>query len=196
MNIVPVVLAAYLVGTIPFALLLGRWFGGIDVRHIGSGNVGAANVARSGGIALALAVTALDAGKGAAAVWFAGWLAPGPVAPAVAGVAAIVGHVRPVWLRFRGGKGVATTGGVFAVLAPMAVAAATVVFVATVWITRYVSLGSLLAAVALPPLVYLVGAPTASVVAAVAVSAIVIGRHRMNLSRLLAGTERRLGQRA
>jgi len=109
--------------TIPFALLLGRWFGGIDVRHIGSGNVGAANVARSGGIALALAVTALDAGKGAAAVWFAGWLAPGPVAPAVAGVAAIVGHVRPVWLRFRGGKGVATTGGVFVVLAPLAVAA-------------------------------------------------------------------------
>jgi len=189
-------IAAYLIGGIPFALLLGWWIGGVDVRRTGSGNVGAANVARSGGVRLALAVTILDAGKGSAAVWLAGWLAPGPVAPAVAAVAAVAGHVWPVWLRFRGGKGVATTGGAFAVLAPLPAAAATLVFVVAVWISRYVSLGSVLAAACLPLFVYLADAPMPDMAAALLAGLLVIERHRSNLVRLRSRSERRLGQRA
>jgi glycerol-3-phosphate acyltransferase PlsY len=115
---------------------------------------------------------------------------------AAAGSAAIVGHIYPVWLRFHGGKGVAVAAGVFAVLAPIAAAMAGVVFLATVWATRIVSLGSVIATVTLPSVAWLVGSPRSVVVAAIGVGALILFRHRANLRRILHGTERRMGERA
>jgi glycerol-3-phosphate acyltransferase PlsY len=186
----------YLLGSIPFAFLLSRRLEGIDIRRAGSGNVGAANVLRTSGIGAALLVMLLDVAKGAGSVLVAQrWVAGDAVAPAAAGLAAIVGHVYPVWLRFRGGKGVATACGVFSVLTPWAMLPAVTLFVATVWITRFISLGSLMATVALGPIAYGMDAPRAAVVAAVGAAAVIVFRHRSNLARLWAGTERRIGQR-
>jgi len=117
-------------------------------------------------------------------------------APAAAGIAAVVGHVYPLWLRFRGGKGVATAAGVFAILTPLALAPAAAIFVATVWATRFISLGSLVATLALPPIALALGASAAVVGAACAVALLIVFRHRANIGRLLAGTERRIGQKA
>src|SRR2546421_11836307 len=114
-----IIVLAYLIGSIPFALILARRWGATDLRHVGSGNLGAANVMRASGVTAGVLVAALDMAKGALSVWLAGLLAPGPVWPAAAGCAAIVGHVYPVWLRFRGGKGVATACGVFSLLTPL-----------------------------------------------------------------------------
>jgi len=117
-------------------------------------------------------------------------------APAAAGLAAILGHIYPVWLRFRGGKGVATACGVFSVLAPIAVPPVLAIFIALVWLTKYISLGSVVASIALPPLAYAAGAASTTIAAAVAAAAIIVFRHRSNVRRLLAGTERRIGARA
>ena len=114
----------------------------------------------------------------------------------MSGAATIVGHIYPVWLRFHGGKGVAVAAGVFVMLTPAATAIAAVLFLATVGATRYVSLGSLAASVALPPIAWLTGAPGAVVIAAAATAALIVFRHRGNLRRLLAGTERRMGRRS
>lgn len=184
----------YLAGSIPFAWLAGRHLRGIDLRRAGSGNPGAANMLRTGGVRLAVLVMALDVAKGAGAVAWAQRIA-GAEAAAVAGVAAIVGHIYPLWLRFRGGKGVATAAGAFSVLTPAAMLPALAVFVATVWLTRYISLGSILATAILPPLAYGLGAPRTTVLAATAAALLIILRHRSNIARLRAGTERRLGQR-
>ncbi|HJZ71716.1 MAG TPA: glycerol-3-phosphate 1-O-acyltransferase PlsY [Vicinamibacterales bacterium] len=189
------IVAAYLIGSIPFALICARRWGGADLRRIGSGNVGAANVMRASGVTVGVVVAALDMAKGAASVWLAEQLAPGPVLPAAAGLAAIVGHVYPVWLRFRGGKGVATACGVFSVLTPLALPPALAIFAIAVWLTKYISLGSLLASVALPPLVYALGSSLPAVVAACAAASIIVFRHRGNVGRLRTGTERRLGAR-
>jgi glycerol-3-phosphate acyltransferase PlsY len=189
------VIAAYLLGSIPFALLLARRLGA-DLRRIGSGNLGAANVLRASGVRAGLLVAALDMSKGAFSVVLASRLSESPVAPAAAGLAAIIGHIYPVWLRFRGGKGVATACGVFSVLAPAAVPPAIAVFVATVWITKYISLGSVLASVSLPAVAYALGTPEPAVVSAVAAAAVIIFRHRGNLDRVRSGTERRIGARA
>jgi len=186
----------YLLGSIPFALLLSRRWSGADLRRQGSGNLGAANVLRTSGVKAGILVALLDMLKGAVGVLVASRLSADTAAPAAAGLAAIVGHIYPVWLRFRGGKGVATACGVFSVLVPSAVPAALAVFVATVWLTKYISLGSVLASIALPPLAYAAGGPMATVVAAIAAAAIIVFRHRSNITRLLAGTERRLGVRA
>src|SRR3954470_24412243 len=115
-----VVLAAYCIGSIPFALILARRWGS-DLRTVGSGNLGAANVLRASGVRAGVLVALLDVAKGAASVALAMRISNAPAAPAAAGIAAIVGHIYPVWLRFRGGKGVATACGVFSVLAPVAV---------------------------------------------------------------------------
>lgn len=193
---IPVVIAAYLIGSVPFALLMARRLGTTDPRRMGSGNLGAANVLRVFGVKAGVLVAALDMTKGAATVLLAQRFGGGVVVPAAAGLAAIVGHAYPVWLRFRGGKGVAAACGVFSVLTPLAVPPALAIFLVAVWTTGYVSLGSLLASLALPPLVVAVGGPAPAVVAACSASAVVVFRHRSNLRRLRSGTERRVGVRA
>ena len=190
------ILAAYLIGSIPFALLMARRWSAADLRLVGSGNLGAANVMRTSGVTAGVLVALLDMAKGAASVWLADRFTTNAVAPAAAGVAAIVGHIYPVWLRFRGGKGVATACGVFSLLTPMAVPPALAIFLGTVWLTKYISLGSVLASLALSPLAYATGSPSAAVAAAGAAAALIIFRHRSNVARLRAGTERRMGARA
>jgi glycerol-3-phosphate acyltransferase PlsY len=190
-----VVLAAYLLGSIPFALILARRWGS-DLRTVGSGNLGAANVMRASGVPAGVLVAILDMTKGAASVWLAARVSDGAPLPAVAGLAAIIGHIYPVWLRFRGGKGVATACGVFSILTPLAVPPALAIFAAAVWLTKYISLGSVLASIALPPIAYALGSPASAVFAAVAASAFIVFRHRSNLVRLFTGTERRVGTRA
>jgi glycerol-3-phosphate acyltransferase PlsY len=187
------ILVAYGLGSMPFAWLLARRFGATDLRRIGSGNVGAANVFRASGVTAGVLVAILDVAKGAASVLLADRLGGGAGTAAAAGMAAIVGHVYPVWLRFRGGKGVATACGVFAVLTPAAMAPALAVFVTTVWLTKYVSLGSVLATLALPPIAYAMGSSLPVVAVACAACALIVFRHRSNVGRLRAGTERRLG---
>ena len=189
------ILMAYCIGSVPFAWLLARRWGANDLRSVGSGNVGAANVLRASGIKAGVLVAALDVAKGAASVAVATRLGGGAVTADVAGMAAIVGHIYPVWLHFRGGKGVATACGVFALLTPVAVPPALAVFLGTVWITKYVSLGSVLASLALPMIAYATGSPAPVVAVACAACALIVFRHRSNVGRLRTGTERRLGAR-
>jgi glycerol-3-phosphate acyltransferase PlsY len=189
-----IVLSAYLVGSVPFALLLARRWGATDLRRLGSGNLGAANVLRSTGVTPGVLVAALDIGKGVASVILAAHLTGAPLAPAAAGLAAIVGHVYPVWLGFRGGKGVATACGVFAVLAPAAALAGFGVFVTSIWLTKYVSVGSVLASMAVPLIAYSTGGSTPIVIVSAVAAGLIVFRHRSNLSRVFAGTERRLGR--
>src|SRR5580704_11537569 len=191
-----IIAAAYLIGSIPFALLLARRWGAADLRRIGSGNLGASNVLRASGPTAAVLVATLDIAKGVVSVVLAQRLGGAGAGPAAAGMAAIVGHVYPVWLGFRGGKGVATACGVFTVLTPLAVPPALAIFLASVWVTKYISVGSVLASVVLPPVAYATGSPGPVVAAAVAVSALIVFRHRSNLARLREGTERRFGARA
>lgn len=187
-------LLGYALGSVPFAFLLARR-AGIDIRVAGSGNVGAANVLRTSGTRLGVATVALDISKGAAAVLLAQSIAGTAAAMAAAGAAAIVGHIYPVWLRFHGGKGVAVAAGVFAVLTPIATLAALAVFSLVVFFTRLVSLGSVAAAVALPPAAGLAGARAQFLAAAYASAALILFRHRSNVRRIFAGAERRLGER-
>ena len=183
---------AYLLGSIPFAFLLARRRG-IDLRRAGSGNVGASNVLRTGGVSLAVLAMALDGLKGTLAVLIAERISAVPAAPVAAGLASVLGHVYPVWLRFHGGKGVATAAGVFTLLAPAALAAAVVVFAIAAVATRVISVGSLSAAVTLPIATALMDSPRLVVAAAALAAAIIVYRHRGNLARLAAGTERRVG---
>jgi glycerol-3-phosphate acyltransferase PlsY len=187
-----VIIVAYFLGSIPFAVIVTRWRRGIDVRRVGSGNPGAANVWRSVGPLLGLSVLVLDCTKGAAAVIMARVVGLGADVQALAGLAAIAGHVWPVWLKFRGGKGVATAAGVFTVLMPWAMAVATLVFVSTVALTRYVSLASLLGAWALTIAAAVLSLPWTLVAAAAAAAVVVTGRHRENIARLRRGTEPRV----
>jgi acyl phosphate:glycerol-3-phosphate acyltransferase len=187
-----IVAIAYLMGSVPFAFVLARRRG-IDLRRVGSGNVGASNVLRTTSVPDAVAAMCLDGAKGSMAVIVAQRLTAGDAMPVAAGVASIIGHIYPVWLGFRGGKGVATATGVFAVLAPMAVAMASSVFLLAVWMTRYISVGSLAGVVTLVVATAASDVP-AAVAAGAGVSAlIIVHRHRANLARLIAGTERRVG---
>jgi glycerol-3-phosphate acyltransferase PlsY len=188
------IVAAYLIGSIPFALILARRRG-TNLRLVGSGNPGAANVMRASGVAAGVLVALLDAAKGAASVWIAERASAAPDLAAAAGVAAIVGHIYPVWVKFRGGKGVATACGVFSILTPLALPPALAIFAAAVWATKYVSLGSVLASLALPPIAYALGSPASAVVASLAAATIIVFRHRSNVGRLRTGTERRIGVR-
>ena len=189
------VVAGYLIGSIPFALVLARRWGTADLRTIGSGNLGAANVMRVSGVAPGVLVAVLDLAKGAASVALAQRVRPDGATAALAGFAAIMGHIYPVWLRFKGGKGVATACGVFSVLTPAVVPPVLTIFLATVALTKYISLGSLLATIALPPIAYAIGSPPPSVFTAIAASVVIVIRHRSNLVRLRTGTERRIGVR-
>jgi glycerol-3-phosphate acyltransferase PlsY len=189
------VVMGYGLGSLPIGYVVTSVLRGVDLRRVGSGNVGATNVYRTAGLAIAIVVMLVDMAKGAGTVGAARTVGGG-VVPVAAGVAAVLGHVYPVWLRFRGGKGVATAAGVFSILAPLATLLAAAAFIATVWVTRYVSLGSIVATCALPPLAWVTDAPLEVVVASGLTAALIIQRHRPNLARLHAGTERRLGQRA
>jgi glycerol-3-phosphate acyltransferase PlsY len=189
------VVLAYLIGSVPFALLIAKRWGTPDLRQIGSGNLGATNVLRASGATAAVLVALLDIGKGAASVLLAQRMNGSSTTPAVAGLAAMVGHVYPIWLRFRGGKGVATACGVFAMLAPVAVPAALLVFLGSAWLTKYMSVGSVLASVALPPIAYATGSPMPVVASALAAAMLIVFRHRSNLARVWLGTERRIGVR-
>jgi len=192
--IVIAIVAAYLLGSIPFAQLLSQRRG-IDLRATGSGNVGATNVLRSVGIRLAIGAAVLDAAKGTAAVLLAQRLTSGLALPVAAAVAAVIGHVYPVWLRFRGGKGVATAAGAFGVLTPIGLGAALLVFAIAVSLTRFVSVGSMLGALILTTVAF-VSEPRAIVgIGAAIATVIIIHRHRGNLARLVAGTEQRVGRR-
>jgi glycerol-3-phosphate acyltransferase PlsY len=191
-------LLGYFVGSLPLGFLIARGWRGIDLRHVGSGNVGAANVYRTAGRWLGVLVLLVDVAKGAVSALLArALLSPSHEhAEALAGLAAIVGHIYPIWLRFVGGKGVAVAIGVFSVLAPLATAIAAGVFLAATWITRYVSLGSILATVTLPAIEWSRGAPEAVSMAATSAAVLILFRHRGNIARLVRGTERRLGHRA
>jgi glycerol-3-phosphate acyltransferase PlsY len=190
---------AYLLGSIPFGYLIVRWQKGFDVRTIGSGSIGATNVMRSLGIAGFVATFLLDVGKGTAAVLLAKQLtANDPRWVAAAATTAILGHCFPAWLRFRGGKGVATAAGVFLALAPIQVGVALVVFAVMVAVWRYVSLGSITAVAAFPVLLYFLEKPRPSlplVLGAAIGAVIIIAKHHSNIRRLLSGTENRLGKR-
>jgi acyl phosphate:glycerol-3-phosphate acyltransferase len=189
---------AYLLGSIPFGYLLVRFFLKEDIRAIGSGNIGATNVARSGAKGLGIATLALDCLKGFVAVLLAKHLAPGDLdLAALAAVAAIVGHIFPVWLRFRGGKGIATALGVFLALSWPTALSALGVFIAVTLITRYVSLGSILGATTLP-IFMLLFQPYRSpifVSGTIFISLLCILKHAPNIARLKAGTENKLGSK-
>jgi glycerol-3-phosphate acyltransferase PlsY len=188
------ILFGYGVGSLPLGYFVASRAKGIDLRRVGSGNVGAANAYRSAGLAAAIIVILVDVAKGASSVFFAARFATGAADPVAAGIAAIIGHVYPVWLRFHGGKGVATACGVFWMLAPLATAISATVFVLVVWLTRYVSLGSIVATVALPPLALLTDKSLAVVIGAGVAAIVIVQRHRANLARLQQGVERRLGR--
>lgn len=186
----------YAIGAIPVGVLVARAAGGVDIRRRGSGNIGATNVLRTLGPAAGALTLVGDVVKGYAAVSLARALDPAPGWAAAGAVIAIVGNCWPVFLGFRGGKGVATGFGAFLALAPLATAPAALVWVIVTATFRYVSLASMLACVGLPIGVALLRYPWPSVAAAVVAGAIIIARHHANLSRLLQGTETRLGERA
>ena len=194
MQILVAVAMGYLLGSIPFAYVLTR-SRGVDLRRVGSGNVGAANVLRTAGVVPAIAVVLLDAAKGATAVLAARLVTDDLVIVMAAGLAAIVGHVFPAWLGFRGGKGVAVSAGVFAMLAPFATMVAALVFIGAVFVTRFISAGSIAAALVLAVMAAVGNVPGPVAAGAIIAASIVVQRHRDNLSRLVAGTERRIGLR-
>ncbi|MDQ2922477.1 MAG: glycerol-3-phosphate 1-O-acyltransferase PlsY [Acidobacteriota bacterium] len=218
-----VIIIAYLMGSIPFGYLIVRLTEGGDIRATGSGGTGATNVSRRAGKAAGVVTLLLDALKGAAAVVVASWVLDIPLwhsypglhlkvfansdlsfqqaywCIAGAAIAAIIGHMLPVWLGFRGGKGVATGVGVFLVLAPGAVAFAGLIFILIVWITRYVSLGSIIAAVTIPLFVWLQNLIVPSlefapvITAATVAALLIIFAHRGNIGRLMQGNESKFG---
>jgi glycerol-3-phosphate acyltransferase PlsY len=198
-----IVAVAYLLGSMPTGYLLVRIFRQQDIRSFGSGNIGATNVLRSGGKLLGAATFLLDVLKGAAAVYLGGLLGVllAPSAPvrnmqALAALCAVLGHMFPVWLHFRGGKGVATGFGVFLVAAPIAALAAISVFAVVLLITRYVSLASIVGAASFPFFAWYTvhgDRPAFFIAVQAAVALLIIVKHHQNIRRLLTGTESRFG---
>jgi glycerol-3-phosphate acyltransferase PlsY len=196
---------AYLLGSIPFGYLLMRVFRKQDIRSIGSGNIGATNVMRSGAHGLGMATFIFDVLKGCTAAWLGGYLAslwmptvPLRTAEAFAALCAVLGHMFPIWLRFRGGKGVATGFGVFLFICPWAALASIATFVVVFGITRYVAIASIIGAAAFPVFAWFLvtGArPPFFFAAAIGVSLLIIIKHHQNIRRLFAGTEYRFGAR-
>jgi glycerol-3-phosphate acyltransferase PlsY len=199
-NYLAIAAVAYLLGSIPFGLILVRVVRGEDVRQTGSGNIGATNVARSGGAALGITTLVLDALKGYLAVAIAEMMSRRSgrdfeFAAAIAALCAILGHVFPIWLKFRGGKGVATAVGAFVGLAPRAVLVVFAVFLVIVLIFRYVSLGSVIASALFPVLVFFLyrgRSSPAGLAVMLSASLLIILKHKANIRRLLNGTENRL----
>ena len=201
--LVPVILSSllllaigYLLGSMPNGYLAGRWLKGIDLRQCGSGSTGATNVLRNVGKAPALVVFLLDVGKGALAVLLAKSFGLNDWVQVLAGLAALAGHIWPVWLGWKGGKAVATGLGMFLGLAWPVGLACFGLFMAVISISRIVSLSSVVAAIGLPVLMVLAGANGASISVSVVASVMVLWRHRSNIERLIAGTEPRIGAKA
>jgi glycerol-3-phosphate acyltransferase PlsY len=198
-----VALVAYLLGSIPFGYILVRVFRRQDIRLVGSGNIGATNVIRSGAKGLGGVTFVLDVLKGCAAVWLGAWfasiLAPGMAfrnAEALGALFAVLGHMFPVWLRFRGGKGVATGFGVFLVAAPWAALSAIGVFFVILAITRYVALGSIVGAASFPIFAWFLvsgSRPAFFLAVQFVVAALIIVKHHSNIRRLLEGKEYKIG---
>ena len=210
-----VAVVSYFLGSIPFGYILVKLFLKQDIRATGSGNIGATNVARSGAKGLAIATLLLDVFKGWLAVWLSVWVLAFKWAPyshgglsgahswlseghlgteSFAALIAIIGHMFPVWLRFRGGKGVATGVGAFAALAPMSIGIVLILFLAVAAITKYVSLGSILAASAFPVIAHFINGYSGLPLVLMSVgSALIILKHHENIRRLLAGTEHKFG---
>lgn len=193
MQTVLLLVLSYLVGAIPFAFILTRWFLDIDIREEGSGNVGSTNVLRTAGRQIALASFTGDVLKGVLAAWL-GMHFGGEVLAALCSVAAVIGHCWPVYLGFRGGKGVATSAGIILYLFPQGVLISLVVFVIIVAISRYVSLASISVAALLPFLMWVFHKPSAILVMGAIMAALVIFQHRDNIKRLLDGSEMKLGK--
>jgi len=184
-----VVIIAYLLGSIPFGYLIVRRKIGADIRQTGSGGTGATNVSRRAGKAAGVLTLLLDAAKGCAAVMIARVISGDESVIAAAAIAALVGHIFPVWLRFRGGKGVATGVGIFLMLAPVALLCAGVIFIAIVVTTRYVSLGSITAAVLIPLFIWLHSGLQPAFTASIVAAALIVFAHRGNIKRLASRTE-------
>ena len=189
-----VLITIYLIAAIPTGVALARVMGYEDVRQKGSGNIGATNVYRVAGKLPGILTLFGDILKGLLPVLaLSHWGAPTPTQLGLAGAVAIVGHCYPVYLRFKGGKGVATGLGIFLVLDPLAVLGGSVIFLLVVAISRFISLGSVLAAATVPLLTLLRGEPPAMVWCAIAIGSLIVWRHRENLQRLCSGTENRFG---
>ena len=186
----------YLIGAIPVGFLIARAAGGIDIRGKGSGTIGATNVLRTLGPMPAVLTLLGDIVKGFVAVRVAEILGPDPAWGAAGALVAIVGNCWPVFLRFKGGKGVATALGAFLALTPAAIVPAAVVWIVVVAAFRYVSLASILASVTLPLGGWILGYPSIYAASAACAAALILWRHHENVKRLFSGTERRLGQRA
>ncbi len=201
-----VALAGYLLGSIPFGYILVRFVRQEDIRAVGSGNIGATNVLRSGSKGLGALTLLLDIAKGVAAVFAGSWIvnhyAPGSSLPphdaaALAGLFALLGHVFPIWLGFKGGKGVATGFGVFVALVPWAALMCVAVFAVVFQLSRFVSLASILGSVALPIfalLLYRGGHSTLFLAVLFLIPLIIIVKHHQNIGRLISGTEYRFGK--
>ena len=186
----------YLLGAIPSGYLAGRWLKGIDLRDCGSGSTGATNVLRNVGKGPALGVFLVDVGKGALAVLLAKSVGLNDWLQVLTGLAALAGHIWPVWLGWKGGKAVATGLGIFLGLAWPVGLACFGLFMAVISIFRIVSLSSVVAAIGLPLLMLASGGSTAYVVVSLVASLMVLWRHRSNIERLLAGTEPKIGQKS
>ena len=195
MNALAIIVLAYLLGSLPFAVIVSRAFGLSDPRSYGSGNPGATNVLRSGNKLAALLTLAGDAAKGWLAVWLAQRLGGEDFTVALAGLAAFLGHVFPLFLKFRGGKGVATALGVLAGLSGQIALAAAATWLLVAWLTRYSSLAAIAAALATPLAGWLLLGDIPMVTCVTALAAILIWRHKENIRKLLAGTEGRIGKK-
>ena len=206
------IVASYLIGSIPFSFLVVKGFAGADIRQLGSRNVGATNVARTFGKAPGVIALLLDIAKGVAAVSLARWLTALPQWPlngidaspwhsrafwiALAGLIAVLAHMFPVWLKFHGGKGVATATGAFLAMDPLAVLAAAIVFLIVLLSLRFVSLASMLSAASIPVFFrFLTHAPFWTIILSIIIAMLIIVKHHSNIARLTQGTERRMGER-
>jgi acyl phosphate:glycerol-3-phosphate acyltransferase len=190
-------LISYLLGSIPFGYILVKFTQGKDIRSFGSGNIGATNVFRKSRLSGILTLL-LDAGKGYLAVIVAGWLGGGVEWQTVAAVCAIAGHVFTIWLRFKGGKGVATGCGAYLALSPLAVLTALAMFVLILCLTRYISAASIGATAFFPLWAYLYGKPVPMLIGSALGAVLIVVKHHQNIRRLLSGTENRfaLGTRS
>jgi glycerol-3-phosphate acyltransferase PlsY len=190
------VVAAYVVGSLPTALLVVRRSTGEDIRTTGSGNIGATNATRAAGFRVGAIVTVVDVAKGALPVWAMSVFNPASVWLAAAMLAAVIGHCFPVWLRFRGGKGVATGFGAFLVLSPQTALAALLLWVVVLALSRLVSVASMVASAAFPVLLAFIDSPNPVILGAVSAAAVlIILRHTSNIRNLVAGEEPKIGER-